>query len=269
MKKINTKLFGLLFMLAVGNSAYLTSSYSPSFSADEYEYSFVPPHVYSLHDLDASSLIDSTSDNDDDGYTIYEFSRSNGAVNELDDEPFPHLESVSYTDPDTFVVTEISPIGEMLQPEHMVTVVETEEAFIEDEFTGSKHERRHAASELMHDVREELHDAEQTIHTTERQLQQLEHIQEHRHVDAVKEERQQDAIEKNIAIAKNTVATATRQIQRLAHSTDNIIQKEFEPARNHLTRQLNETTNELNNVVRKADRQLKKFGRATKRAFRF
>lgn len=254
MKKINTNFFGLLFMLALGNSSHMILGMDID---DEYEYSFVSPSEYSMHDLDASSLIDPTSDSDDDGYTTYEHSRSHADLNE-DDEPFPHLESVNYVSPDTLVVTEVSAVNEMPQVQHMVTVVETEEPFIEDEFTGSKHERRHAASELMHDVREELHDAEQTLHTTQRQLEQLEHTQEHRHVDVVKEARKQDAIERNIAIAKNTIATATRQIQRLAHSTDSVIRKEFEPARNHLTRQLNETTNQLNNVVKKANRQLKK-----------
>jgi len=250
MKKINTKLFGLLFMLALGNSSYMILG----METDDEDDSFViSPNEYSMHDLDASLLMDPALDSDDDDYIVYEFS-----ANEPAEEPFPHLESVSYVDPDTLVITETSIIDEMPQTQHVVTVIETQEPFIEAEFTGSKHERKHAANELMHDVREELHDADETLRTTERQLQQLEHTQEHRHVDVVKEARQQDVIERNIAIAKNTVATATRQIQRLAHSTDNVIRKEFEPARNHLTRQLNETTNELNKVMRRADRQLKK-----------
>src|SRR3989339_549756 len=220
MKKINIKLFGLLFMLALGNSAYLISSQllHNNESDEEAEYSFISPNEYSMHDLDASSLIDPLdSDDDDDEYIVYEFSQDNT---------------------DTFVVTEVTTVDEMPQPMVMVTEI------VEPDFTGSEHERKHDAHELIHEARQELHDAQDLLNTTEHELRQLEHIQDAHHVNVRKERHQQDLVERNIATAQSTVATATRQVQRLAHSSDRIIQKEFETARNKLTRQLNETKNQ-------------------------
>jgi len=246
MKKINIKLFGLLFMLALGNSAYLISSQllHNNESDEEAEYSFISPNEYSMHDLDASSLIDPLdSDDDDDEYIVYEFSQDNTdqPLDETTSEPFPNLASVSYETPDTFVVTEVTTVDEMPQPMVMVTEI------VEPDFTGSEHERKHDAHELIHEARQELHDAQDLLNTTEHELRQLEHIQDAHHVDVRKERHQQDLVERNIATAQSTVATATRQVQRLAHSSDRIIQKE-----------LNETKNQLDKVTKKANRQLKK-----------
>lgn len=254
MKKINIKLFGLLCMLGLGNSTYLIPSQSLNYSDSDEEaeyYSFIQPNEYSMHDLDVSSLIDPLES--DSEYILYDFYQddTDQAFDETTQEPFPNLTSVNYLDPDTLVITETSLLTDLSQPQQVVTVSE----IAEPDFAGSEHERKHSAHELIHETRQELHDAHDLLNTTEHQLEQLEH---NHAINAGKKGLKQDIIEKNITHAQTIIATATKQIQRLAHSTDKIIQKEFGIASNKLTRQLHETTNRLDKVVKKANRQLKK-----------
>lgn len=240
MKLIITKLRHILFVFALCNSSIMIVSMDSSDTEsedlllyDDLAYSFFSQRDIRPEECDASYYDEELHD---------EATSQDAQMSSL----YPYAQSVMYENPDTLIINETASINMILNDE------------TEPEFNGSQSERKHVSQELIHEAHKELQKADKKLTKVQAELENLEQIPTTNNTNNLKRALKKDIIKKNIAIAATEFNTATKQIQRLAQSTDAIIQKEFETARNSLTRALHDTGNKLNDMTKSAHQQFKK-----------
>lgn len=268
MKKTNKSIFNLLFLLALGSSSHMIL---PMDEEEEFveDYQFVSKNYYTQAELDATDDIDSESDSDtlQSSNKSYGFKPENYAYNQFDanyyhydsdsqisdnqeDDIFPSIAGVSYTSPDTFVVTEAVTLDTQTTPR---------------DFYGSEHERRMAAHDAIQHILATLEATDRDLNQTEHQLENLDN---NSHKNETMQEESLQSIEQDIDQATDTLTSVSADIRSLALSTDKSVQSQFNKSQGTITRSHNKTINELEKVRKKLDNQSKKTNRQIRKALK-
>lgn len=293
MKNLNKKYIAMLLFLSVGQSSHMLSSFnaanvdscsdSESYVDAGYEFS---PETFQmmgkslLQENNSGSEFDSESDSD--AQTQYSFIESqdnfiqDGCESSQENQPehqdWGHfVDTNSENDESDQDDDEIAP--------HNITEFNNDASTLEDKAlpdittaeVGSEHERRSVGSQIIDEAHRDLKKSNSKLNKVENQMKELAQRSEKAITNSaqyIKKQLNEDRIQENFDIATAQFATAIKQIDVLAKSTDKVIQKEFKAAQDGLMKSLEKTEQKLRKVSNKMDQQFKKLGKSTQRLFK-
>lgn len=303
MKTINKKHIAMLLLLSVGQSSYIRSSFNAASlesCSDSDSYldagsEFSPETFQSvgrslLEESNFYPQANSYSESDDDSDTQYSFIESQDGCminqnNQDEHQDWGYFVDINPEDDDDQDDEDqdddqesIKMVFDATTPDN-ITEFDNNASTLEVEklgdFTaaevGSEHERRSVGSQIINEAQRDLRKSNSKLNKVESQIKELTQRSEKAITNSaqyLKEQLNEDRIQENFDIATAQFATAIKQIDVLAKSTDKVIQKEFKAAQDGLMKSLEKTEQKLRKVSNKMDQQFKKLGKSTQRLFK-
>jgi len=296
MKTLNKKYIAMLLLLSVGQSSQVQSSFatintnfdSYSSCSDSESYldagaEFSPETFQSIgrYLLEESNFYpeaNSYSESDDDSDSQYSFieSQDGSMINQNNQDE--HQDWGHFVDTNSESAEPTQESSNEIAPDN-ITEFNNDAQLLEDVIAvdfaaaeiGSEHERRSVGSQIINEAQRDLKGSNNKLNEVENQITEFTQQSEkniQNSAQSLKEQLSKDRIQQNFDIASAQFATAIKQIDVLAKSTDKVIQKEFKAAQAGLMKNLEKTEQKLRKVNNRMDQQFKKLGKSTQRLFK-